>query len=343
MSSIHREKVRPPRQAPPDCPSVVRIATRKDENDLFDLVINGVAGELAYAPVNDTKVRALIQELTRPAVSTSRPRSVIAVIDGPEGKPIAAAPLVPATWWYSPQEWHYIQPWIYVREEHRRQPHARTLIETMVWWAEKAQVPILMTAPAKEEMFKRREVYGRYAKPFGGSFVHAGGLTKPTHKPLNTQIADLRDFVEVKELCLLLEKENGSASLFEPALDDLLGRALTHQNAIIAVVKTPEGKTVGCACLALDQWDYSLSWHYSEMWVFVHPEHRKSGYALDLINFCKWWAEQTGIPVTVGIMSKVRVKAKLRLYSRYLQPLDVFYIHDNRSGGSSGGQEVTDG
>lgn len=329
-------RMRSQRQAPVECPDTVRIANRKDASALYDLVFNGVVKDIAYAPPNEEKVRALVTEVTNPVAKMLRP--VVAVIDGPDGIPVAAAPLLPKQWWYS-DETHYVQPWIFVKEEYRRTPFAKTLLGTMIWWAERAAIPVVMTVPAGAEHATRREIYGRYATPFGGSFIHVGGMSKPTPKPDGTRVADLRDYQAIRELCLMLNKENASAPLRHDRLDALLGSVLRHNGGII-VVSEEGGKIVGCACLMLDQWDYSLSWHYTEIWVFVHPEHRTSGHAEKLLHFCKWWAEQTGIPVTVGITSRVRTKAKMRLYSRYMRPLETFFIHDPRGG--AGGQENTE-
>lgn len=324
MSVLAKIPVRPQRKAPDECPPGVRVATRADEAALYDLVLKGVANEMATAPVNEAKVRQLIQEVTRPAVSINIPRPAVMVIDHPNGSLAGAAPLIPKRWWYS-DAWHYIQPWIFVREEFRKGPFTRALLETVVWWGDKSGLPVLMSVPADSSNAGRLEQYARYAEPFGGSFIHAGGGA-PTERPVNVRVGHPEDYKLVLDLCLLLNLENASAPLRADQLDEVIRAGLAHNNGVILIVNDPDGKPVGCACLALDQWDYSLSWHYSEMWVFVHPLHRKGSYAKDILQFCKWWAEQTGLPVTMGIMSRKRTKAKLRLYSRHLKPLEYFFI-----------------
>lgn len=334
--TLGNEKPRSQRTPPANCPPGVRVATKADEEALYKLVLNGVGKEMAFAPVNEARVRALVQEVTRPAVSATTPRPVVAVIDGPNGEVVAAAPLVPRQWWYS-NEWHFIQPWIYVAEDHRKGPYARTLVETVLWWGNRAGLPVIMIAPSSEEMRGRREVYARYATPFGGSFVHTGGQATPMSRPKNVRIADVSDYALVMDFCAMLNIENASAKLDVSRLQEVVSLGLQHKNGVIAIVMDDNGAPVGCVCLALDQWDYSLSWHYTEMWVFIHPNHRKSHYAQDVLNFCKWWAEQSGLPVTVGIMSRDRTKAKMRFYAQKMKPLEVFFWHDPRNHGTEAG------
>lgn len=327
MSIAHEHYTMKQRSVPQICPPTVRIAKRSDSQALFELVMNGVAKESAIAPVNEVKVASLIQEVLKPVVSVNTPRPVVAVIDGPDGKLAAAAPIIPRQWWYS-ADYHLVQPWIYVPKEHSGKSYARTLVETCAWWSDKVALPMLSICSAIPEFKDRRQVYSRYSKPFGGSFIHAGGGAKPTPKPFNVRVATTNDYAVVKDMCLLLNAENAYGKLTNEYLEEVLANTLTQKRGIVAIVMDKEGKPVGCACLGLDQWDYSLAWHYMELWVFVRPEHRKQPYGADLLHFCKWWAEQTGIPITVGITSTKRTQAKMRFYARHLKPLEVFFLHD---------------
>lgn len=313
-----------PRPVPTDCPNGVRIATMQDRKELFEMMMTGVVPEMAIAPVNELRVAQLVNEVLRPAHSEF-PRPVVAVMDGPDGKIAGAAPIIPKQWWYS-DEFHLIQPWVYVRPENRKGPYARTLIETVTWWSDKIGLPMVMITSSSKEMMPRREIYSRYAKPFGGSFIHQFG--GHTNRPENVRIATMDDFWECRELALMLNEENANASLNTQKMDEVLMAGLGQQHGIMPVVMDESGKIVGSACLLLDQWDYSQAWHYSEVWVYVRPENRNSKFNADLIDFGKWFSEQTGILLTIGITSKHRAAAKMRLYSRQLTGIEVFFLHE---------------
>ena len=326
--SIAREKYSSkPRPIPNNCPTTVRIARKADAAELYDLIMNGVVKDTSIAPPNEMKVAEMVNAVLAPAVSANQPRPVVAVIDAPNGKIAAAAPILPAQWWYS-NDYYLYQPWIYVREAYRKQPHSRTLIETVTWWSERVGLPMLMAAPSGDDFSDRRQVYSRYGKPFGGTFVHSGGLGVPTPKPRNVRVATVNDYPVVKALLLKMAEESAMASVSNKKLDDMIMLTLTQSRGIVGLATDEFNNVVGLIGLIMVQWDYSLAWSYKDFAMFVSPDHRKGKYAVDLINFTKWWAEQTGIPVNIGVASKSRTRAKIRFYSQHLRPLEVTFMHE---------------
>ena len=60
----------------------------------------------------------------------------------------------------------------------------------------------------------------------------------------------------------------------------------------------------------------------------MHPDHRQSEYANDLMDFGKWCAEQLSLPLHMGIISTHRVKAKVRLYQRKIPYVGGYFMHN---------------
>jgi len=79
----------------------------------------------------------------------------------------------------------------------------------------------------------------------------------------------------------------------------------------------------------MNTWWYSRHFHCQDLWCFVHPDHRrgKQTYARDLIDFAKWWADQLGMDLIMGVMSLHRAEGKVRLYRRVLPFVGAVFLH----------------
>ena len=131
-------------------------------------------------------------------------------------------------------------------------------------------------------------------------------------------------------LCRMLHSENGQHNRNDDKVRGMVRRALCHQGGIIGVIG--EGDNLkGCILLLIDPVWYSDEYQLLELFNFVHPDHRKSAYAKELIEFGKKCADELHIDLMIGVLSNIRMEAKVRLYGRLLEKGGEFFIHRSRS------------
>lgn len=140
------------------------------------------------------------------------------------------------------------------------------------------------------------------------------------------RIAGPDDFQEIFRICCLLHKENGQHSFSELKARHVIWRGVNRENSIVGVIG-PSNNIKAIIYLVVDPVYYSDECQLVELWNFVRPDCRKSDYAKRMIQFAKQCADETGLHLTIGIISDERLEAKERLYARQLPKGGVFYIY----------------
>lgn len=108
-------------------PANVRVARPKDENAVLDLLLLDLNDNAAHiAPVDEAKVMLAIQ------VGTRDRGGFTAVIDGPDGKPVAAMLIHPCQWWWG-NAWYFFEVANYVHKDHRKSNYANDLLDFARW------------------------------------------------------------------------------------------------------------------------------------------------------------------------------------------------------------------
>lgn len=100
--------------------------------------------------------------------------------------------------------------------------------------------------------------------------------------------------------------------------------ALHLDGGIVGIVGPKDGEPEGCILLKVTKFWYGFDNGddarpiLEERWLFVSPEYRagKVGRARKLCEFAKTTAERMGLPLMIGILSTIRLDAKVRLYER---------------------------
>ena len=127
-----------------------------------------------------------------------------------------------------------------------------------------------------------------------------------------------RDEVEdVMRLCRQLHDENGLYKMSDQKVRAMLDRAFDRQGGILGGVG-PKGKLEGLLYLLVSGFWYSEDSHLEELFLYVDPACRKSRNAVDLLQFGKWCAEQSGFKLFIGIMPNAASQRKVFLYDRQL-------------------------
>lgn len=143
----------------------------------------------------------------------------------------------------------------------------------------------------------------------------------------NVRLAQPEDRAKIIELTKELHGENGLFSMSDKKVRAMLDRFYNREGAVIGVIG-PVGDPVATIYLGIDQMSYSDDWALVEQWNFVHPEHRKSNYASQLICYAKRLADEFKLPLLVGILSNSRTEAKARLYERHLHKAGLYFIYN---------------
>jgi len=156
--------------------------------------------------------------------------------------------------------------------------------------------------------------------------------------PSIVRVAKPADHTEIWRLFLQGHKENGKFSVAPEKVDWFLARALhpdlipdwdTGPRGVIGVIGDV-GDLEALVFVAIGTYWYSNERHLEEFIVYVDPECRQSSHAKALISWMKHQSDRSGIPLIAGIMSSHRTEAKVRLYSRMLQPIGAFFTYGGK-------------
>lgn len=190
-----------------------------------------------------------------------------------------------------------------------------------------------------QEKIRRRETTAKAVARIFGRDAHdweyRGDQQKmPTKRPLSVRIARPSEEERLFKTLMLAGEENAMAGVSEPKVRAMLQRCRSPEPGqprygVIGVIDAPKGGIAATVGLVTGQWWYTEEWHCEEVWSFVHPDHRrdKANHAKDLIQFSKWWGEQLGWPVLMGVMSNVRTLGKIRLYAREIPLVGALFLH----------------
>lgn len=147
----------------------------------------------------------------------------------------------------------------------------------------------------------------------------------PTQKPDCVRIAGPADERAVYDLVVMDLEENARIAPIHPRkIEQIIMSGTRRQGGIVGVIDGPEKKPVAVEILALDEWWWSKSRFIQKMVDFVHPDHRQSTHAANLIQFAKWcadtWTREFGYQIYLlsGTLGPKDTKKKGRFYGRHV-------------------------
>lgn len=144
-------------------PENVRIATSKDEDSLYGILLMAHR-ENAAMPVSEVRVKEIIKH------ATNKKGGVIGVIDGPkeiEGILSLQLSRMPYT-----DEWHLEDICNFVHPDYRKSQHAKDLIQFGKWIAEQMGFPLFIGILTAKRLEAKRRFYNRWVKEVGSVYVH---------------------------------------------------------------------------------------------------------------------------------------------------------------------------
>jgi len=149
-----------------------------------------------------------------------------------------------------------------------------------------------------------------------------------TDKPVRVNVAMPSDEEDLFPLLMMAHKENAAMPLSENRVREIITTATRRKGGVIGIIRGPE-KIEGCLSLKLARFPYTDEWHLEDICNYVHPDHRKSNHAKDLIQFGHWISEQMGFPLFIGILTGKRLEAKRKFYQRYAgKEVGSVFVHN---------------
>lgn len=158
-------------RGPTEKPADVRIAGPNDEMAIYELLKMDHEECGRFAPLSPQKLQNIIMRGTR------RQGGIVAVIDGPNGKPVAVQVLVTEEWWWSEQRF-ISKVADYVHPDHRQSTHAAHLIQFAKWvtdqWSQNFgyQMYLLPAVLGTKRVKEKIRLYARHVTQAGAFFLY---------------------------------------------------------------------------------------------------------------------------------------------------------------------------
>jgi hypothetical protein len=145
---------------------------------------------------------------------------------------------------------------------------------------------------------------------------------------LTVRVAQPRDEEALYQMCAELHAENGQHTFDGEKVRGMLQRGVLQQGGIIGVVGDP-GDLKAAICMLLDPVWYSSEFQLLELFNFVRKDSRsgKLGLAQTMISYAKTCADELNIDLTIGVLSNIRMEAKVRIYGRLLPKAGEFFVY----------------
>jgi GNAT superfamily N-acetyltransferase len=141
------------------------------------------------------------------------------------------------------------------------------------------------------------------------------------------RLAEEKDIPGLMDLMRLACDEIGRYPFDDEKVFNMILRYYEKRGAIIAVIGEV-GAPIAYVLLVMDEIWYSYNnWQLLELSLFVHPDHRKSTYAKQLMKFSKQSSEALKIDLSIGVYTNNRTQAKIKLYQRQFTQIGAFFLY----------------
>lgn len=153
-------------------------------------------------------------------------------------------------------------------------------------------------------------------------------MTEKLTCPASVRCARQTDEEPLFAFLQIMHAENGMAPIDEREVRLILRKGIARDHGIIGVIRGEGGIEASCGLYVGKWWYTSLQHkHLEDFWCFVHPDHRRTSHAKDLLAFTKWAAQECGYPLLMGVLSTARTAPKVRLYQRQLgEPAGALFV-----------------
>lgn len=141
----------------------------------------------------------------------------------------------------------------------------------------------------------------------------------------DVRLAEPEDFPSLMELTKQACAEESPYIFCEEKVYWMLRRHYDKQGGLLAVIGEKGEPLKGYLFMIVDGLWFSLDSQLLELSLYVHPDHRKSTYAKQLMAFSKQASAGLQLNLSIGVYSNSRTEAKVRLYQRQFKSAGAFF------------------
>jgi GNAT superfamily N-acetyltransferase len=142
----------------------------------------------------------------------------------------------------------------------------------------------------------------------------------------DVRLAVLEDVPALMDLMRTAAEEDAQHPMDEYKVFNMIRRYFDQQGALLAVIGEI-GSPVAYLLMVVEPIWYSSDAQLLELSLFVHPDHRRSNFAKQLMSFSKQASEGLSLDLTIGVLSNERTAAKVRLYQRQFQTAGAYFVY----------------
>jgi hypothetical protein len=157
-----------------------------------------------------------------------------------------------------------------------------------------------------------------------------GELRELSHDfPMGVRPAQAGDTDEVFDLAIMAHKESGVGNMDEGIVREVVERGCRGDGIIFGIIEGPERIEAVIGLRPELRWymkNIPENWHNQDILTYVHPLHRKSTHIMKLFRFAKWWGQETGLPVLIGLTLAGDSVRKQKLYSMFARQIGALYM-----------------
>lgn len=140
----------------------------------------------------------------------------------------------------------------------------------------------------------------------------------------DVRLAEPEDLPELLNLMRVACKEDTQHEMNDEKVFHMVMRHYNKQGAMVAVIGELGFPVAYCLSVIDPIW-YSDAWQLLELSLFVHPDHRKTTFAKQMMKFMKTASEGLKLDLTIGVFSNSRTEAKIRLYQRQFPQVGAYF------------------
>lgn len=152
---------------------------------------------------------------------------------------------------------------------------------------------------------------------------------------IKVRIGTLDDLDSMMKIAMMATDENAFCAPNPLKLLADIYPALQQDRGIVGIIGDVGGEIEGAVLLRVGSIWYSDMPLLEEKAVFVHPDYRaaKGGRATRLCEFSKLAADMLGMPLTIGVLSDHRTRAKVKMYTRVMgEPSGCYWLYNATTG-----------
>lgn len=134
----------------------------------------------------------------------------------------------------------------------------------------------------------------------------------------NIRIATHDDTGRLIELLALRHREAAAwrGEFNAPLMQErILALLQTSSPGLVGIIDGVGGACATCGLIVAQFWDTGLK-HLEPLWMFVHPDHRRTDYMKRLIEFAKGMADSFNLPLIGAEEQPIDTKDKLKVFGR---------------------------